>query len=174
MRAPLFTALAAAVALTTTGAAFGQLPPGSPPPGTSFPPIDIFEGTGPNPEDPTLEMSMTPLPFIPAPGNVVLLDTLTFPANPFDRSLWSDVLVFGLDSQHPNLAIFFSDIEGQPFNPPALPGPFVFYLETTDPVIHPVPGTEYFIHSDPVPAPTTGALALAGAGLAGMWRRRRA
>lgn len=141
-----------------------QLLPGSAP-GAVFT-IDLYE---PPPPPEGSEFSITLLPTAVTPGFLVLTERPTFSTDP---SNWSDVVEFGVDSQGLPAALFYSDIEGQLFEPGlinrVLGMPGTQYLpEQTDPTLYvagPVPGgATYWVHSD-VPEPATlGLLGLAGA-----------
>jgi hypothetical protein len=162
--------LALVVAVLGLGsAASAQFLPGSAP-GAVFT-IDLYE-----PPEGTGEFSSTPLPTGVTPGFLVLTERPTFSNDPKN---WSDVVEFGrVDAQGLPVALFYSDVEGQPFNSTlisqVLSTPGTVYLpEKTDPTLYyagPVPGgATYWVHSD-VPEPA--ALGLLGLGTVVLWRRR--
>ena len=160
-------ALSFIAVLVLSDVASAQLLPGSSP-GVVFT-IDLYE---PPPE--TGEFSVTNLPTAVTPGFLVLTEYPTFSTDPKN---WSDVVEFGVDSQGLPAALFYSDIEGQPFDSTlinrVLTTAGTQYLpEQTDPTLYvagPVPGgATYWVHSD-VPEP----MMLVPLGLAGAVLLRR-
>lgn len=163
-----------------------------PPPGTVLPgtpadgqPFGIITITEMEPAPPGGEHFVVVLPFMidiagEGAGNVILVDpdpiTGLFPSDPANRpDLWSDALIFQPGT---NILDFYSDVEGEPFNPPLLYGlPTVFLDENVDPRLYTVydsagePLGTYSISSD-IPTPSIVAPAFLG-GAALVLRRRR-
>jgi hypothetical protein len=166
--------------MVTSGAAMGGvMMPGAPQSDPSYT-YNLYE---PEP-DPGPEFSVTPLLEGVFPGFVVLTEHPTFGIDP---SNWSDVVEFTFDGTKPlnqqSTALFYSDIEGQPFDPILVQrvlageaqGMTVYLPERYYPTVYHAIGASgcvntYNIYSIPEPA-TLSLLALGGLAVAGRKRR---